>query len=78
MVLKTKLEAPIVNDKKAEEFINKASKKKERNTSKKLDQKVTLRIPKWLLEAIDQKREARIGIISRNSLIVEELARCFK
>lgn len=78
MVIKSNVKAPIINDKKVEEFITNAGKKKTKNTSNKLDQKITLRIPIWLVEKIDQRREDRVGNISRNSLIIEELARCFK
>lgn len=82
MVIKSKIQAPIVNDeennKKVEEFITKAGNPKTKKNNNKLGQKITLRLPKNLLDAIDQEIENRIGNISRNSLIVEELARCFQ
>lgn len=77
MVIKSKLEAPIVNDKKAEEFITKAGNTKAEKNTNKLGYKITLRLPKNLLDAIDQELENRIFSISRNSLIVEKLAICF-
>lgn len=81
MVIKSKIQAPIVNDeendKKVEEFITKSSNSKERKNKNKLNCRMTLRLPENLVDAIDQEIEKRIGSISRNSLIVEKLATCF-
>lgn len=81
MVIKSKIQAPIVNDeendKKVEEFITKSSSPKPRKNKNKLSCRMTLRLPENLVEAIDQEIENRIGSISRNSLIVEKLAMCF-
>jgi predicted DNA binding CopG/RHH family protein len=81
MVIKSKIQAPIVNDeendKKVEEFITKSSNPKTRKKTHKLGHRMTLRLPKDLIDAIDQEIENRIGSISRNSLIVEKLAICF-
>ena len=35
------------------------------------DHRLTLRIPKWLLDKVDAKRKQRIGTISRNLWILE-------
>ena len=81
MVIKSKIQAPIVNDeendKKVEEFITKSSDPKTKKNKNKLSCRMTLRLPENLVEAIDQEIENRIGSISRNSLIVEKLAICF-
>lgn len=81
MVIKPKIQAPIVNheenDKKVEEFITGSSNPKIRKNTNKLGHRMTLRLPKNLLDAIDSEIENRIGSISRNSLIVEKLATCF-
>lgn len=37
------------------------------------DHRLTLRIPKWLLDKIDIKRKERVGTISRNLWILEQL-----
>ena len=42
------------------------------------DHRLTLRIPKWLLEKIDVKRSERIGKISRNLWILETLEKATK
>lgn len=81
MVIKSKIQAPIVNDeendKKVEEFITKSSNQKARKNTHKLGHRMTLRLPKDIVDAIDHEIENRIGSISRNSLIVEKLAMCF-
>lgn len=81
MVIKSKIQAPIVNDeendKKVEEFITKSSNPKAKKNKNKLNCRMTLRLPENLVDAIDQEIEKRIGSISRNSLIVEKLAMCF-
>ena len=35
------------------------------------DHRLTLRIPKWLIEKVDTKRKERVGKISRNLWILE-------
>jgi hypothetical protein len=42
------------------------------------DHRLTLRIPKWLMEKVDLKRKERIGKISRNLWILEILERAAK
>ena len=37
------------------------------------DHRLTLRIPRWLLDKIDIKRKERVGTISRNLWILETL-----
>ena len=42
------------------------------------DHRLTLRIPKWLMEKIDVKRKGRVGKISRNLWILETLEKMTK
>lgn len=35
------------------------------------DHRLTLRIPRWLMDKVDTKRKGRVGKISRNLLILE-------
>lgn len=42
------------------------------------DHRLTLRIPKWLMDKIDIKRKQRIGKISRNLWILETLEKVTK
>jgi hypothetical protein len=37
------------------------------------DHRLTLRIPKWLLDKVDAKRKSRVGTISRNLWILEQI-----
>ena len=64
-------------EKKAQSFIQKGGKSPELNIQEDPnvfdDHRLTLRIPRWLLERIDAKRKQRIGHISRNLWILERL-----
>lgn len=42
------------------------------------DHRLTLRIPKWLMNKIDVKRKQRVGKISRNLWILETLEKMTK
>jgi hypothetical protein len=42
------------------------------------DHRLTLRIPKWLMDKVDVKRKERIGKISRNLWILEILEQAAK
>ena len=37
------------------------------------DHRLTLRIPQWLLDKVDAKRKERVGVISRNLWILEQI-----
>ena len=43
-----------------------------------LDHRLTLRIPQWLMDKVDEKRKQRIGSISRNLWILEQLEKACK
>ncbi len=42
------------------------------------DHRMTLRIPKWLIKKIDEKRKQRVGKISRNLWILEVIVKAVK
>ena len=42
------------------------------------DHRLTLRIPQWLMDKVDQKRKERVGSISRNLWILEQLEKACK
>lgn len=42
------------------------------------DHRLTLRIPKWLMDKVDMKRKARVGKISRNLWILELIQKATK
>lgn len=43
-----------------------------------LDHRLTLRIPQWLMDKVDEKRKERTGFISRNLWILEQLEKACK
>ncbi len=51
-------------------------------TSKELetdvDHRLTLRIPKWLMDKLDKKRKQKVGSMSRNYFILELLEKTLK
>lgn len=42
------------------------------------DHRLTLRIPKWLMDKVDAKRKQRVGKISRNLWILEVIEKITK
>jgi len=69
---KTIKAVPIKIEKDVERFISKGGTLAE-NSSIDGDHRLTLRIPKWLMDKIDVKRKQRVGKISRNLWILETL-----
>lgn len=65
-------------EKKVEEFISKGGRLADDINESYEDHRLTLRIPKWLLDKIDNKRKERIGTISRNLWILETLDKATK
>lgn len=61
----------VKNEKKIEEFISKGGGLANVFEGQEGDHRLTLRIPKRLIEKIDRKRKERIGSISRNLWILE-------
>ena len=70
---KTAKNKPAAIEKKIERFIAKGGSVVNNMTEKDDDHRLTLRIPKKLLEKIDIKRKSRIGSISRNLWILETI-----
>lgn len=61
------------NEKKVQEFIAQGGQlaNREQEHDQDDDHRLTLRIPKTLLEKVDIKRRQRVGTISRNQWILE-------
>lgn len=60
-------------EKKVESFISKGGRLATEIQENPDDHRLTLRIPKWLLDKVDSKRKERIGTISRNLWILETI-----
>ena len=58
-------------EKKAESFIAQGWKLAADTVRLEEDHRLTIRIPKWLLDKVDVKRKERVGTISRNLWILE-------
>ena len=68
-------------DKKVERFISKGgtlANPVEQISNKAEDHRLTLRIPKWLVDKVDTKRKERVGKISRNLWILEVIEKAAK
>lgn len=68
-------------EKEVEKFISKGgtlSKSEEKSTIDKDDHRLTLRIPKFLMDKVDVKRKKRVGSISRNLWILEIIEQATK
>ena len=79
MVIKKKIEKTKQqpSDKVIENFINhggKTSVEVDHSFKNQEDMRFTLRIPKEMVEQIDNKRKKRIGHVSRNNWILETIA----
>ncbi len=78
MTLKERVKPAMSVQEKTEERLNKfisqggtPAKNIKEDTSD--DHRLTLRIPKWLLDKVDAKRKERVGGISRNLWILEQI-----
>lgn len=65
-------------EKKVDEFISKGGSLAKPVKHEDDNHRLTIRMPLWLLEKIDKKRKERIGKISRNLWILEELEKATK
>lgn len=72
-VLQKTVKAPAPVDDKVEKFILQGGSLANSVKDKADDHRLTLRIPRWLMEKIDVKRKERVGTISRNLFILEVL-----
>ena len=68
-----------VQEERVEKFISKggslAATFDEKSEQQQDDHRLTLRIPKFLMDKVDKKRKQRIGTISRNLWILEIIER---
>lgn len=68
----SKKEAPKKED-KVKKFISKGGTLAESFEENNDDHRLTLRIPQWLMNKVDEQRKRRVGKISRNLMILEIL-----
>lgn len=68
----------IINEEKAQKFIAQGGSIAATPIESSGDHRLTLRIPKWMIDKIDVKRKERVGAISRNLWILEQLERACK
>jgi hypothetical protein len=71
---KPMLQKPAQVEKNVEKFISKGgtlAEAEDIKVSDDGDHRLTLRIPKWLMDKVDEKRKERVGKISRNLWILE-------
>ncbi len=66
------------NEAMVQEFISQGGSVPETQGGEEQDHRLTLRIPHWLIAKIDEKRKERIGSISRNLWILEQLDKACK
>lgn len=71
-------ESSISNENKVQKFISHGGGVATGPIEQEGDHRLTLRIPKSLLDKVDAKRKERIGSISRNLWILEQLEKCCK
>lgn len=64
--------------KAVDKFISKGGTLTDSFEDNNMDHRLTLRIPKWLMDKVDSKRKERIGKISRNLWILEILEQAAK
>jgi len=50
----------------------------QKNIDSSHDHRLTLRIPQWLMDKVDTKRKERVGSISRNLWILEQIEKACK
>lgn len=75
MAVKAKIQTPQVDEKKIDEFISKGGSLPKNKIEEELDHRLTLRIPSWLVDKIDEKRTEKVGKISRNLWILKQIER---
>ena len=76
--LKSKSSSTLAKEDAAKKFISKGGTLTKSFDESNDDHRLTLRIPKWLMDKVDEKRKERIGKISRNLWILETLERAAK
>lgn len=69
---------PVHVEEKVKKFISKGGRLAENMEENDDDHRLTLRIPQWLMDKVDDKRKERVGKISRNLLILEIIEKATK
>ena len=67
-----------MDEKKTEDVISKGGVLAGNVAISEENHRLTLRIPKWLLDKVDMKRKKRVGTISRNLWILELIEKATK
>jgi len=75
MAVKAKIQKTRIDEKKIDEFISKGGSHPENNIEVDSDHRLTLRIPRWLVDKIDEKRTEKVGKMSRNLWILQQIER---
>lgn len=80
MAVKAKIQKTQIDEKKIDEFISKGGShsKNDIELDDDTDHRLTLRIPKWLVDKIDEKRTEKVGKISRNLWILQQIEQALK
>lgn len=60
-------------EEKVQKFISQGGTLAKNEAELSEDHRLTLRIPQWLLDKVDAKRKERVGVISRNLWILEQI-----
>jgi hypothetical protein len=68
----------VIKEEKVKKFISKGGTLAESFQEQEGDHRLTLRIPKWLMDKVDDARKGRVGKISRNLWILEIIERATK
>lgn len=71
---KTVTQLPVKTDRAVDAFISKGGSLSE-DSFQGDDHRLSLRIPKYLMDKVDEKRKTRVGKISRNLWILELIER---
>ena len=75
MAVKAKIQKHMVDERKIDEFISKGGSLSENKIKEEVDHRLTIRIPNWLVDKIDEKRTEKVGKISRNLWILRQIER---
>lgn len=73
MAVKAKAPKKQEDESKINDFISQGGSHPEKVGESEDDHRLTVRLPKWLLYKLDQKRKQRTGTISRNQWIIEQI-----
>jgi hypothetical protein len=75
MTVKAKVQKKRIDEKRIDDFISKGGSHPESHIETDDEHRLTLRIPRWLIAKIDEKRTERVGKLSRNHWILKQIER---